>query len=247
VPASVSGHLPEQRVLEQAMRLPPGGAVTGWAACRLAGGAFFDGLERDGRTQRPVPLLVPTDSKVRALPGSRVSREPWQGTVRLAHGIPSVGPVRGLFDEMRQLADPREAVVALDMMAAAVLVSVAELGAFHRPRRGWRRARRVHWALDLADECSRSPGETRMRLIWLLDTHLPRPRVNQPVWDRRGRLLGVADLFDPEAGVVGEYDGATGRLAAQRVGGEPAGAARPPARLGRPGVSCSAAIIIRAS
>ena len=32
VPSGVDGDRPEQRVAEQAMRLPPGGAVTGWAA-----------------------------------------------------------------------------------------------------------------------------------------------------------------------------------------------------------------------
>ncbi|QWZ08552.1 hypothetical protein KRR39_01370 [Nocardioides panacis] len=52
VPASADDDLPEQRIVEQAARLPPGGAVTGWAACRLHGAAFFDGLHTDGRTQR---------------------------------------------------------------------------------------------------------------------------------------------------------------------------------------------------
>jgi hypothetical protein len=46
VPASVDGTLPEQRILEQSMRLRSGGAVTGWASCRMHGGAFFDGLRR---------------------------------------------------------------------------------------------------------------------------------------------------------------------------------------------------------
>src|SRR3954447_802486 len=62
-------------------------------------------------------------------------------------------------------------------------------------------------ALDLASEDSRSPNETRMRLVWVLDAGLPVPAVNQPVYDLDGRLLGVADLLDVAAGVVGEYDG----------------------------------------
>ena len=40
------------------MRLPAVGAVTGWAACRLHGAAFFDGLAPDGVTPLPVPLAV---------------------------------------------------------------------------------------------------------------------------------------------------------------------------------------------
>ncbi len=214
VPSCVSEEVPEQRILEQSMRLPAGGAVTGWAACRLALAAYFDGLERDGATRQPVPLLVPQGSKLRSLPGSVLSREPvTPAELTRMQQVPATVPVRALFDEMRRVADPREAVVALDMTAAAELVSIRELRAFHAARTRWRRSRRVAWALDLASERSLSPGETRMRLIWVLDAGLPVPLVNQPVWDRRGRLLGVADVFDPSSGVVGEYDGATHRRA----------------------------------
>jgi hypothetical protein len=37
--------------------------------------------------------------------------------------------------------------------------------------------------------------------------------VNREVFTRAGRLVGVADLLDPVAGVVGEYDGADHRSA----------------------------------
>ena len=47
-----------------------------------------------------------------------------------------------------------------------------------------------------------------MRLIWILDAGLPRPVCNRPVFSLTGELLGVPDLLDVEAGVVGEYDGA---------------------------------------
>ena len=58
--------LPEQRILEQSMRLPAVGAVTGWAACRLHGAAFFDGLAPDGVTPLPVPLAVGPGGCIRA-------------------------------------------------------------------------------------------------------------------------------------------------------------------------------------
>lgn len=79
--------------------------------------------------------------------------------------------------------------------------------------RSWRRSRRVEAALALASEVSRSPNETRTRLIWVLDARLSPPLVNQDVFTRSGRLVGVADLLDPFAGVVGEYDGADHRSA----------------------------------
>ena len=90
--------------------------------------------------------------------------------------------------------------------------------AYLATRAGCRGVRRVSAALDLAGELSRSPNETRMRLVWVLDAGLPAPRVNQPVFDRGGRLLGIVDLLDVEAGLVGEYDGADHRGAARHAG-----------------------------
>ena len=46
-----------------------------------------------------------------------------------------------------------------------------------------------------------------MRVAWLR-CDLPPPVCNQPLYDLDGALIGVPDLFDPEAGLVGEYDGA---------------------------------------
>jgi hypothetical protein len=80
---------------------------------------------------------------------------------------------------------------------------------------GWDGVPQARVALTLADEHSLSPNETRLRLIWQLDAGRPRPLVNRAVFDLDGRLLGFADLLDPVAGVVGEFDGADHR-AAQR-------------------------------
>ena len=43
--------------------------------------------------------------------------------------------------------------------------------------------------------------------VWEEDALLPVPLSNPPVFDLTGGLLGYPDLFDPVAGVVGEYDG----------------------------------------
>lgn len=74
VPSRVTAKVPEQRVLEQAMRLP-GGAVTGWGSCRLQRANFFDGLMKDGQTRLPVPLCTGPLSQIRDCPGSKVSRD----------------------------------------------------------------------------------------------------------------------------------------------------------------------------
>ena len=89
------------------------------------------------------------------------------------HGIPCAIMSRALFDEMRWAADEREAAVAMDMAAAAELISIARMRDYVAAHGGWRGAPQVRRALDLADENSMSPNETRMRLIWMLDAGLP--------------------------------------------------------------------------
>jgi hypothetical protein len=209
VPVDVDGSVPEQRIMEKSMLLPAGGAVTGWASLRYHGGGFFDGLLPDGRTERPVPLVAGSGQHRRSRDGVRWLQHalsPEEVCVR--HGVACTTVERAVFDEMRLAADLRQAVVALDMAAAALLTSLERVGDYveaHPHRDGVPLARA---ALGLADEGSLSPPETDLRLVWVLDAGLPRPLCNREVYDvRTGRLLGVADLLDPEAGVVGEFDG----------------------------------------
>ena len=77
-----------------------------------------------------------------------------------------------------------------------------------RRRHAWTGIPFVRKALLLAIDDSRSPQETLMRLCWLFDAELPPPLCNRELFDLDGNLLGIPDLFDPVAGLVGEYDGA---------------------------------------
>ncbi len=108
---------------------------------------------------------------------------------------------------MRRSGAVRAATVAMDMAAAADLTSVRRMRAYVGGKAGWQGVELVRRALDLADENSRSPAESRLRLVWVLDAGCPPPLSNREVFTLGGRLLGVADLLDPVAGVVGEYDG----------------------------------------
>lgn len=212
VPTTVGADLPEQRILEQSVRLPAGGAVTGWASCRLSTANFFDGLKADRRTKMPIPLAIGTMRNIRGDAEATVSRERLDPSeVVIRYGIACTRERRALFDEMRRVRDWREAVVAMDMMAAARLVSIAQMREYCASHAAWKRVRQVSRALDFASERSRSPNETRMRLIWQVDAGFPRPLVNQPVFTLDGKLLGIPDILDPVAGVVGEFDGADHR------------------------------------
>lgn len=212
VPASANPGLPEQRALEAACHLPAGGAVTGWAGLRWAGGAYFDGVLRS--RELAVPLALGHGNGRRTPSGVQLSYEPLtvEETVTWA-GLTVTTPCRSLFYEMRRPGDWRDAVVAMDMAAAAELVSVRQMRGHLLRHTGWRRTEQVDRALGHASEHARSPAEVRLRLMWEVDAALPRPFVNREVFDLRGRLICIADLFDEEAGMVIEYDGAEHRKA----------------------------------
>jgi len=199
----------EQRILEQACRLhdKDRGAVTAWASLRWQGGAFFDGLSPNGENELDVPLLLGTGS-VRPASGSHISKEQVAPSERVViDGLPVTTIQRALFDEVRRRGELWGAVQAIDMASAARLISVLLFWAYvvHRP--AWEGVPLVRKAIGLASDDSRSPRETWLRLVWILLADLPPPLCNKPVFDRDGQLLGIPDVFDPRAGLVGEYSG----------------------------------------
>lgn len=135
MPSSTPTDVPEQRILEQALRLPAAepvrvpvrGMVTGWAACRMLRATFFDGLDLDGHTQLPVPLAVGPAGKLRR-DGRVITTHDRldEAEVLVIHSIRSARAERATFDAMRLAADEREATVVIDMMAAAGALRRAE-------------------------------------------------------------------------------------------------------------------------
>lgn len=215
VPADVA-RTPGQRAAEQSRRLPVGGALTGWAALHLLGATYLDGFAPDGSTPQPVPLALGSRGNIRGSAEVELLREPLSADdVVLVRGVPCARAERAAFDAMRLAPSLVEAVVVADMTAFDELSSVDRMRAYVDARPGWRWIGQARDALDLADENSWSPNETRTRMIWVVDAGLPPPRVNVPVFDRRGRLLGYPDLLDEEAGLVCEFDGADHRRAAR--------------------------------
>lgn len=209
VPAWVDEDIVEQRIVEQEARMPGYGAVTAWAALRWRGAAYFDGQPHGRRL--PVPLtigehMIRGDARVAIRRGQLASSE-WE---RVA-GLRCTTWQRALYDEIVRLDSLRPGVIAFDMALAA---GVADVEAFWdylervRPRNGVVLAREV---TKLARPGARSPREVSMRMCWTHDAGLPEPLVNVPVFDLSGNLIGIPDLFDEEAGLVGEYQGAIHR------------------------------------
>jgi hypothetical protein len=209
VPSSTDSGVVEQRILEQSMRVGADGAVTGWAALRLYGAAFFDGFGRDARTPLPVPLVTPR--KLSDTAESVASRVSLAGhRIWSVQGVRCVGVERAVVDEILRCNELREAVVVIDMACAARITSLQRIASYveRHPRAGNKRALD---ALALADEGSLSPQETRMRLVWVIDAGWPPPLCNPTVYRTDGDVVGRPDLLDPATGVAGEYDGALHR------------------------------------
>ena len=217
VPAYVE-RTTEQRVVEAAAVLPAYGGVTGWAGLRWLGAAWFDGVRRGGREERPVTLAV-ADRSVRPQPdlGIATSEERMDPSELVVHrGIVVTSAIRSVFFEMRYTDTETEAVQLADMTAYADLVSRDEMLAFAAINPGWTGIDRFRvGAIDM-DENAWSPTEVTMRRRWQHLAGLPRPQTNRPVFDLAGRHLGTPDLIDPVAGVIGEYNGVLHLEGAQR-------------------------------
>lgn len=208
VPADTDSTIVEQRIVEQASRLGRHGGVTAWAALRWRGAAYFDGLTAGGTRQLPIPLLI--GSNLRPDPRAALSWEQFAPTEReVIDGLPCATIQRALFDEMHRTGSLRDAVVAMDMAAAAGLISTGLMSEYVAQRGPWTGIPLVRKALLLATDDSMSPQESRQRLVWLLDAGLDPPLCNPFVFSKSdGRLLGRPDLLDPVAGLIAEYDGA---------------------------------------
>lgn len=215
VPVDVDETVVGQRIVECLPLLTISGAVTGWAALHWCGAAWFGGASADGGLL-DVPLL--TAHFRRRQRGFDISQEQVRpDEIAYVDWLPVTVPVRSLGFEVRHARSWRDAVVALDMAAYSDLVSTEEAARYIATIGPWTGVIQARKALAHADENAWSPREVVMRLLWTQEAHLPRPRCNIPVFDLEGRHLGTPDLFDPVAGVAGEYEGSMHLAGRQRV------------------------------
>jgi hypothetical protein len=155
-----------------------------------------------------VPLILTSGHGLRRHPASTFTHAQFApGEQRVVAGMPVASVQRALFDEIVRRRELWSAVQAIDMTAAARLISLRLFHSYVAARTAWEGVPLARKALSLASEDSRSPRETWMRLVWVLVAELDPPLCNAPVFGRDGHLLGVPDLFDPTAGLLGEYDG----------------------------------------
>ncbi len=216
VPSHVDREDVNQRIAEVSVVVPPRCGITAWAGLRWMGGRWFGETTPNGE-RRPVTIAIGTRD-IRPQPGFGIAVTGEGLAPRMVIEIGRVRvtrPVWSVSFEMRYANGWRQAVVALDMAAYNDLVSIEEQSEFVSHQNGWTGVPQARKALPYGSENSWSPMETLMRLIWEVDAELPRPLCNVPIFDLDGQHLGTPDLLDPEAGLMGEYDG-SGHLVRQQ-------------------------------
>lgn len=206
VPSSVDGSRVQQRIVEAVGCCPPGSAATGWAAVSWLVPRWFDGRAPDG-SLLPVPVALGDNGTARPRDGVLLS-EDWlfDDDVVVVDGLPITVPERSVTFAVRTAGTDLAAIQAIDMAAYHDLVDLTGLSAYATRLGGRPGACRLRRAIAAADENSWSPQESLMRRLWVDDrgSHV---LTNVPLFDDRGHHLLTLDVFDPAAGVGGEYDG----------------------------------------
>lgn len=206
---------PTTEVGNAAALLPDGCALGGWAAAYNRGIHYLDG---NIGFSRPLPVLL------LSVDGHQLRKRDGVRPFRTRVSPHDIEQVNGLATAVLDLAARQQmclsrtlvdAVVVADMVTSVrtgeptiPMTDLAKRVLATKKVRGIVQARA---ALELATDRSASPEESRTRMVWVLDAWLPPPLVNAPLFDLDGRLLGIGDLVDPEAGHVHEVDGAQHR------------------------------------
>lgn len=185
--------------------IPASAAIGGRSAAWLHGVELAD-------VDDPVEIVAPRAARFGPVDGLlvRLADLPADDIVS---GVPNVTtPERTAWDIAR-FHETIEAVVYLDAMVKARLVTVAALRKrLDASEVKWGR-RRVARALDLVDPRAESPQESRVRVRLVL-AGLPRPEAQYQVFDGNTFVARV-DLAWPSRRVAVEYDGVWHADAAQ--------------------------------
>ena len=179
-------------------RLPAGAAFSGRTA------AWLDGL--DLPPCEPIEITIPDYTASSGWRGITIRRRQLSSTeLGEAKGLTVTARVRTVADIGRDLEE-FDAVAAVDMALHAELIKPPDLIEYLRQNQRGYRSGRLRRVVDLSDGKAESPMESRLR-VHLVKHRLPRPELQVPLFDKRGRLLGRADLYYRSHRLVIEYDG----------------------------------------
>ncbi len=181
------------------------GIVAGQSAAALHGAKWVD-------NGRPAELLWPNRHPPR---GIHTWSDQWaDDEIEAIDGILLTTPARTALDLACRYPIGR-AVAAIDALARATHLKIADVEILADRRKGRRGIRRARTALDLVDPGAESPRETWLRLL-VIRNGFPRPQTQIPVYDEFGVLVGVFDLGWEDLKIAMDYEGEHHRINRRR-------------------------------
>nr|WP_046283381.1 hypothetical protein [Mycobacterium sp. UM_NZ2] len=177
------------------------GVIAGQSAAALHGAKWVD-------DRAPAELLYDCRRPPRGVRSwsDRVQAD----EVQLIGGLPATTPTRTALDLACRYPFGR-AVAAIDALARATRLTMADVEVLAERYRGRRGIRRARMALELADGGAESPRETWLRLL-LIRAGFPQPQTQIPVYDEYGQLAAVADMGWEDIKVAVDYEGEHHRI-----------------------------------
>lgn len=125
--------------------------------------------------------------------------------IQLIAGMPATTPARTALD-LACHYPVGKAVAAIDSLARATRLTMADVDLLAKRCKGRRGIRRARTALALVDAGAESPRETWLRLL-LIRAGFPPPQTQIPVYDDYGQLVAVLDMGWENIKLAVEYDG----------------------------------------
>jgi hypothetical protein len=203
---------PAVRLPAVAPLLPPGAALGAWAALHARGVHDVDGrIGLTGKT-RPILVCVGSVGLIDARPGLIIDRGRFPADeITICSGVPVVCAERAICQIARRYG-VAEGVAAADAACRAAVTTPQRLRDFVARQGGRPGVPAMRLTAHLVDPRAASIQESHFRYVWVVIAGLPRPLVNAKIMDdESGFVVGSPDLLDRDAGLVGEYDGATHR------------------------------------
>jgi Protein of unknown function (DUF559) len=172
------------------------GVVAGFTAAALHGSRWVDDVQ--------VVELIHNNR--RCPPGIQTHRDRVEeDEIELLGGMPVTSPVRTVLD-FGCWYPITTAVAAIDALARATEIKVADVELLARRYAGRRGIARARQAVDLFDSGAQSPKESWLRVV-LIQAGLPRPQTQIPVLDEFDSAVAYLDMGWKHVKVAVEYDG----------------------------------------
>jgi hypothetical protein len=182
------------------------GVVAGQSAAALHGAKWVDAV-------RPAELLWPNRYPPKGI--HTWSDQFADDEIDAIDGIRVTTPARTALDLACRYPTDR-AVAAIDALARATRLEIAEVEPLADRYKGRRGIRRARTALDLVDPGAESPRETWLRLV-VIRHDFPRPQTQIPVYDEFGVLVAVFDLGWEDLKIAMDYEGAHHWMSRARI------------------------------